>query len=308
MSAEPLMPALGRFTGVQAILYALFDRSEQLDRAAMRRQTELCLAAGVHGIGALGLATEVSKLTEAERRAVMDWLAEDNAGRVPLFFTVFGASVAEQVAQIRHAEATGADWVILQPPPVGSFGAAEYIAFFGRVAAETGLPVAVQNAPAFLGRGLTADEIAQLVMQHPNIRLLKAEVSAVEVERVIAATGGRVPVLNGRGGLELIDNLRAGCAGLILAPDLIDHEVVAYERFRAGQKEEAEAAYARLLPTASFIMQSVESLVCYGKRVFGLRAGITIHDRAPALRPTEFGLALVKRHAELLEPLTGAAP
>ncbi len=293
------------YAGIHAILYALFDRSERLDRAAMRRQAELCLAAGVQGIGALGIATEVAKFTEVERRSVMDWLAEDNAGRVPLFFTVFGTSVAEQVAQIRHAETAGADWVILQPPPVGSFPAAEYIAFYGRVIAETDLPVGLQNAPAFLGRGLNADEIAHLVTQHPNLCSLKAEVSAVEVERVIAATGGRVPVLNGRGGLELIDNLRAGCVGLILAPDVIDYQVAAWEHFHAGREAQAEAAYARLLPAASFIMQSPESLVCWGKRVFGLRAGMEIHDRAPALRPTDFGLALARNHAERLGPLAG---
>jgi dihydrodipicolinate synthase/N-acetylneuraminate lyase len=295
----------GSYAGIHAILYALFDRSEQLDRAAMRRQAELCLATGVHGIGALGLATEVAKLTAAERHRVMDWLAEDTAGRVPLFFTVFGASVAEQVAEIRHAEAVGADWVILQPPPVGSYRAAEYIDFFGRVAAQTDLPVAIQNAPAFLGRGLSADEIAQLVTQHPNIRSLKAEMAAIDVERVVTATGGQVPVLDGLGGLELIDNLRAGCVGLIVAPDLIDYEVAAYEHYRAGRQVEAEAAYARLLPTATFIMHSVESLVCWGKRVFGLRAGIAIHDRAPALRPTEFGLLLAGQHAERLGPLAG---
>ena len=97
------------FHGIHAILYALFDRDEKLDREAMRRQVKLCLAAGVHGMAALGLATEVSKLTEAERRTIMDWTAEDTAGRVPLAFTIFGASVAEQVAQIRHAENVGAD-------------------------------------------------------------------------------------------------------------------------------------------------------------------------------------------------------
>ncbi len=274
---------LSDFAGIHAILYALFDDVEQLDRTAMRQQVETCIAAGVHGIGALGLATEASKLTGAERRAVMDWLAEDNGRRLPLFFTIFGSSVAEQVEQIHHAEAAGADWVILQPPPVGSFGAAEYIAFFGR--------------------GLAAEEIATLVERHPNIRVLKAEGSAVEIERVIAATGGRVPVLNGRGGLELTDNLRAGCAGLILAPDIIDHAVMAFAQFHAGDEAAADQTYARLLPAASFAMQSLESLVCYGKRIFCQRAGLPIHDRAPALRPTNFGLARAAGHATSLGPL-----
>jgi 4-hydroxy-tetrahydrodipicolinate synthase len=123
-----------RFHGIHSILYALFDRQEKLDRAAMRRQVEICLSVGVHGMAALGLATEVAKLTEAERRTVMDWTAEDTAGRVPLAFTIFGPSVAEQIAQVRHAESVGADWVILQPPPAGNYGAPEYIRFFGQVA------------------------------------------------------------------------------------------------------------------------------------------------------------------------------
>ncbi|RUZ31329.1 dihydrodipicolinate synthase family protein, partial [Mesorhizobium sp. M7A.F.Ca.US.003.02.1.1] len=38
------------FHGIHAILYALFDANEQLDRAAMRRQVEICLAKGVHGM------------------------------------------------------------------------------------------------------------------------------------------------------------------------------------------------------------------------------------------------------------------
>ena len=288
------------FNGIHAIAYALFNTDETLDRAAMRRQTEICLAAGVDGMAALGLATEVSKLREAERRLIMDWTAEDVAGRAPLAFTIYGNSVAEQVAQIRHAESVKADWVILQPPNVGSYAGVEYIRFFGRIADQTTLPVAIQNAPAYMGRGLTGEEIRDLVTQHPNVKLLKGEGSVVEIERVIAATEGLLPVLNGRGGLELTDNFRAGCAGMILAPVMIDKQVAIWRAMRAGKPAEAEALYEKVLPTILFIMQSLESSNCYGKRMYGIRAGLTIHDRAPALRPTAFGLELTAAHAARL--------
>jgi 4-hydroxy-tetrahydrodipicolinate synthase len=290
------------FTGIHAIVYALFDAQERLDREAMRRQVEICLGLGVHGMAALGLATEVSKLGVAERRMVMDWVAEDTGARVPLAFTIFGSSVAEQVEQVRAAESVGADWVILQPPMVGSFGAAEYIRFFGRVAEATTLPVAIQNAPAYMGRGLSSEDIRELVAQHPNICLVKGEGSVVEIRHLIEATGGHLPVMNGRGGLELIDNFRAGCAGMILAPDMIDYAIMAHDRFTAGDEHGAEMAYREALPAIVFIMQSLESLICYGKRLFGARAGIAIHDRAPALRPSAFGLDLVQRHAARLGP------
>ena len=119
--------------GVHAILYALFDDHERLDRAAMRQQVQICLTAGVAGVAALGLATEVAKLSFAERQTLMDWVAEDVGGRVPLGFTITGASVAEQIAMVRHAEAVGANWLILQPPAVGTYPADEYVRFFGRV-------------------------------------------------------------------------------------------------------------------------------------------------------------------------------
>ncbi|MGO1080079.1 dihydrodipicolinate synthase family protein [Inquilinus sp. CA228] len=287
-------------SGIHAILYAFFDAEERLDRAAMRRQTEACLEAGVAGIAALGLATEVAKLGFDERRAVMDWVAEDVGGRVPVGFTIFGLSVAEQVAMVRAAEAAGAGWLILQPPAAGSYGAGEYLDFFSRVMEATALPVAIQNAPQYLGLGLSADDVARLMRRHANMTLIKAEGSAVEIERLIATTEGRLRVFNGRGGLEMIDSLRAGCSGFLLAPDVVDHAVAIQRLHEAGDEAAAAAAYARVAPSIVFVMQSIETLICYGKRLFAARAGLTVHDRAPALRPTEFGLDLVARHAAAL--------
>jgi 4-hydroxy-tetrahydrodipicolinate synthase len=95
----------------------------------------------------------------------------------------------------------------------------------------------------------------------------------------------------------MTDCLRAGCEGFIVAPDVLPGVAVCMARWRAGDATGAEAAYAAFLPAATFGMQSLEHLAAYGKRVFGLRAGITIHDRAPALRPSEAGLAFARRWA-----------
>ena len=291
--------------GVHAVLYAFFDAAERLDRQAMRRQVELCLAVGVSGITALGLATEVAKLTAEERRTLMAWAAEDVGGRVPLGLTIFGASVAEQVSMVRAAEGAGADWLILQPPQVGAYATGEYLDFFSRVMDETALPCAIQNAPQYLGRGLTADDIATLLTRHPTMSTIKAEGSAIEVAALIERTAGRLAVLNGRGGLELPDVLEAGAGGFILAPDAIDHAVAAQRAFAAGDPARAATLHAAAAPSITFVMQSIETLTCYGKRLFAARAGLTVDDRAPALRPTAFGLACVARHAAALGPFPG---
>src|SRR3546814_8252619 len=84
----------------------------------MRRQVDACIANGAHGIAILGLATEVNKLSTAERRMAMEWAAEDIGGRVPLAVTIAEATVPGQVEMARAAKAVGAGWIILQPPPV----------------------------------------------------------------------------------------------------------------------------------------------------------------------------------------------
>ena len=53
------------------------------------------------------------------------------------------------------------------------------------------------------------------------------------------------------------------------------------------------------------MMQSIEHLICYGKRIFTARAGLPTFDRSPAQRPTDDGLAEVARFAAQFGPFTG---
>ena len=288
--------------GVHAILFAFFDAEENLYRQAMRRQVELCLEAGVAGIAALGLATEVSKLSFTERCKLIDWVAEDVGGRAALGFTISGQSVAEQVALLRHAEAARADWLVLQPPQVGSFPAEEYISFFSRVMAETDLPCAVQNAPQYLGRGLSDSDIDVLRRRHANFRLIKAEASADDAARLKKMTGEGFLVFNGRGGLEMIDCLDAGCDGFLLAPDMVDYSARIMRLHDSGERDAARRLYAEVLPAIAFVMRSLEHLVCYGKRLFAERAGLEVFDRAPAMRPDAADLAALAALVDRLGP------
>ena len=280
-----------RFPGIHCVLYALFDAEERLDRTAMAAQVAYVAGAGADGITVLGLATEGNKLSFDERCDVIRW-ARGDAPHLPLSVTVSGNSVAEQQALIAVAEAAGADWLILQPPVTGSYGAGEYVDFFARVGQATALPFAIQNAPQYLGRSLSDDDIVALRSRCPGFTHIKSETSALDLDALVGRVGSDILVLNGRGGLEMTDCLRAGVQGFIVAPDVLPGVLRCWTAWQAGDHPKAEAEYARFLPAALFGMQSLEHLICYGKRIFGARAGITIHDRAPAMRPTDFGLSL----------------
>lgn len=288
--------------GVHIILYAFFGKDESLDRAAMRRQVELSLQADVAGIAALGLATEVAKLSFAERCTLMEWVGEDVAGAKPLGFTIYGQSVAEQVAMVRQAERCGAGWLILQPPQVGSYAAEEYLSFFSRVMDATALPCAIQNAPQYLGRGLSDADIEVLRRHHANFTLIKAEASAEDAARLKRMAGDEFLVFNGRGGLDMIACLDGGCDGFLLAPDLADYAARAMRLYDQGQRDAALALHEEVLPAVTFIMRSLEHLICYGKRIFAARVGLAVFDRAPALRPEDAELREMQRLLAKLGP------
>jgi 2-keto-3-deoxy-L-arabinonate dehydratase len=296
------------FRGVYPMLYAFFGPDGALDREAMRAQVEHCVASGVHGIAALGLGTEVSKLSPDERLAVMAWAAEDLRRRLPLAITVFGATTETQIDFIRAVAERGADWVILQPPQTGQkIGEDQLINFFGAVADASPLPVAIQNAPQYIGVGLSGEGLDRLSRYHPNVRLLKAEGSAVETRALIELTEGRMAVFQGRGGMELPDVLHAGCVGLIPSVESCHVQSKIFELMQTDRPQdetEAERLYTELAPLIIFLMQSVDQFLCYGKRLTAQRLGLgAVHDRQPAQAPTAFGLACLARHAAVLDRL-----
>jgi len=299
---EPALPA-----GIHPMMFAFFGADGTLDRAAMRRQVRSAMACGVQGLAVLGLGSEVSKLSADERRCLRDWAAEDLEGRLPLTVTVAEPDVASALAAVREAAAVGAACAIVQPPPGGPGSEAALAAFFAAVADGAPIPVGIQNAPEYLGVGLGLDALVHLVETQPNLRLLKAEGSALYAAEVVAATGGRVQVFAGRGGLELIDSFRAGCTGMIPALDSADLQARAFAAFHAGDEATAEAIYARILPGVVFMMQSLDSFLAYGKRIAAARLGLgPVHDRPPGHVPTAEGLAWTARYAAALPALPAA--
>lgn len=303
------MHTANQFSGIYPMMFALFDAGGRLDRSATQRQVQACLRGGAHGVAVLGLATEVSKLAAGERRQLVEWVISEVDGRVPVAVTVAEPTVSAQVSFAAWAKERGASWVILQPPPERGLPEPWYADFFARVMTQLDMPCAIQNAPEYIGVGLGAQSIRSLRERCPNFVLLKGEGSVIAIREILEAVHGELTVFNGRGGLELTDNLRAGCAGMIPAADTFDYQVRIFELLSDGRashenKEAAEEIYRKILPAIVFSMQSLDSLICYGKRIAALRLGLSqVYDRLPAMLPTEFGAGCVRRYAEMLGPL-----
>jgi|TARA_B110000259_G_scaffold186914_1_gene239365 2-keto-3-deoxy-L-arabinonate dehydratase len=290
--------------GVHPVIYSLFNANGELDRQAMKRQIEVCVSQGAVGIVALGLATEVRFLDQKKQRQIVEWSVADIAGRVPLGVTIFAQTPEKMIERVHQAKIAGADWVILQPP-ANVTDAQVLQKVFSRTLEECHLPAALQNMPQFIGVGLTVKMIAELAKRHDNLVAVKQEVSAIEIAELILQLGGHAQVLSGRGGIELVDCMAAGVSGHIPAPEYADILVRLWDSMKAGRESEAKEIYARFLPLATFILQSVDSLTTYGKLLFCLRNGIDFYQRTGADKPTRFGLDLLMAHAQWAGIQTG---
>lgn len=288
------------------MLYSFYDEHGQLRLDAFKQQIDAVLASEASGLAILGLGTEVASLTTEERLQVLNVVTDHLADRLPLFVTVYGNTSEEQCRFARVAVDAGASALLLQPPATDTDNYQDDTLsdFFSQTISAVNCPIGIQNAPEFLGFGLSDAALIALAQQHSNFAVAKLECSSVALERVASALQDSVMVFNGRCGLELTDNLRAGAQGLIPALETVDKTSEIYNRFISGDHDRADKLYTELLPTLSFIMQGIPQFLTYGKLIASMRLGISYGgNRNKALQPTAFGKECASRFAQQLGKL-----
>lgn len=295
------------YKGIFPILYTFFNEDGSIDKGAMKRQVDVCINAGAHGIAILGIVGEFDKLNVIEKTTITEIIAEAVDGRVPLAVTVSEPSVPGQIAFMKAAEDMGADWTILQPPQLKGIPEIEIIRFFGRVAEKASKPVALQNNPVNLNVWLTNEGLKTVHRNHPNVSLLKGEGPIPVVQKLMEETEGLFDVFTGLGGREMPLTHALGCVGCIPAPDCIDIQCKMFELLDAGDEGSLAAAdklHQTILPMIQFALHSPAHMLAYGKQMFAWRAGINnVVPRAPALTPNAYNLKVAESFVEALPPL-----
>lgn len=258
------------FSGVFPIAPTPFAENSDLDLDGMRRVIDCMIDQGVDGICILANYSEQFLLTDEERDVLLDLSLKHVAGRVPVIVTCSHFSTRIASTRARRAAEAGADMLMMMPPYHGALlksDEAGMIEHFARVADAARLPIMVQDAP-LSGVALSVPFLVRLAREVPLVSHFKIEVpgTAAKLRALIAAGGDAiVGPLDGEESITLMADLEAGATGTMpsaLLPDLIKPVVTSY---RAGEKEEAEEAYARILP-----------LINYENRQCGLRATKTV--------------------------------
>src|SRR4029079_4294590 len=110
------MSAIDQLRGVWNIVPTPFREDASLDEDGVRTMVEFVIGTRVDGMTVLGVMGEVGRLSDEERRRVIELTVSHVAGRLPICGGVSHASTDRSVALAREAEALGAQSVMLAPP------------------------------------------------------------------------------------------------------------------------------------------------------------------------------------------------
>jgi dihydrodipicolinate synthase/N-acetylneuraminate lyase len=293
-----------RMTGVFPIAPTPFSDAGDVDLDGQRRVLDCMIDQRVDGICILANYSEQFLLSDRERDTLLDLCLAHVNGRVPVIVTCSHFSTRIAAERASAAAAAGAAMLMLMPPYHGTGLRADdegIVEHFARVADAAGLPIMVQDAP-LSGVQLSVPLLARLAREVAHVGYFKIEVAGAAAKlRALIETGGDVIAgpFDGEESITLMADLDAGATGTMpsaLLPDLIRPVLV---HFREGRRDEAEAAYARILP-----------LINYENRPCGLRATKTVmkeggviasdavrHPLAPLHPATKAGLLALAAQA-----------
>jgi dihydrodipicolinate synthase/N-acetylneuraminate lyase len=168
-----------------------------VDDATLRSQTDRLVAAGIHGIVCTGTTGEFTTLTAEEYRHVITTYVDAAAGRIPVVAGVGALATSDAIALAQHAEASGADAIMLLPPFYGGQPWEQLLAFVRDVAGSISIPVVYYNVPSATGTVLSAEQLAQLG-DVPGLDYMKdTSGNAVALGELLVKHTDRITAFNG---------------------------------------------------------------------------------------------------------------
>lgn len=151
--------------GYFAVLYTPFSPDGEIDEAGLRRNVAATLALpGVRGLSVHSIHQEFWTLTDSERKRVTEIVVDAVGGVAPVVVGVSDTSARTVVDLARHAQAAGADALMVWPPYYGPRTADGVRAFYEYVAerVDTGI-FAYSTTLAELGHYLAPEQVESLL-------------------------------------------------------------------------------------------------------------------------------------------------
>lgn len=255
-----------------ALATPLTDDGAKIDEPALRDHIEVMIEAGIHVILACGGTGEFSVLRPEERRRVIEVAVKRVAGRGHVLAQTSAIATVDAIESAKHAEAVGADSLMILPPYFEGPTMEGVIRFYERIALAVNIPIMVYNIPVHTGIDLIPDVYRRLLEIDGIASIKDSTASMMRIEELVAVGGDVFP------GADPLTPycFMAGCKGVVWGgANLMPREAVQlYDLLMAKRYADALKLWERMLPANLFLWQhNYNAAVKAGTNLMGMRVG-----------------------------------
>lgn len=253
---------MARLAGIFTPNIVPLDDRGDIAEAELRRYVDWLIDRGVHGLYPNGSTGEFTRFTAEERRRIIEIMADQARGRVPILAGAAEANVKETVSACEHYHALGCRAVAIVSPFYYKLTPAGVYAYFKEIADHSPIDITLYNIPMFASP-IDVPTVQKLAEECPRIVAIKDSTGDLpHMMRMIAAVRPLRPDFAFLTGWDvaLMPMLLMGCDGGTNATSGIVPEITRklYDLTLAGQLDAARDLQYRLLPLFDTMLYSAE--------------------------------------------------
>ena len=237
------------FTGVGTALVTPFTKTGALDEAGVRRLARRQIDAGVHFLCPCGTTGENPTLTDDERVRIVEILADEAKGAVPILAGAGGYDTKEVIHLAALMQKAGAAGLLSVTPYYNKPTQEGLYQHYKAIAESTPLPIVVYNVPGRTGVNVEPATLARMTSIRNIIGVKEASGNVTQMCEIVKAVPNHFLVLSGDDALTL-PLMAIGGRGIIsVASNEIPAEMVQMvEAAERGDFAAARQTHQRILP------------------------------------------------------------
>jgi len=209
------MKDVKKFRGTGVAIVTPFKNDSSIDFAALGRVVNHVINGGVNYIVVMGTTGESVTLTKDEKKAIISYVAEVTAERVPLVVGIGGNSTQEVINCVRQTNLEGIDGILSVAPYYNKPNQRGLFQHFKAIATCSPVPVIMYNVPGRTCSNITSDTCIELAHECENIVAVKeASGDMAQIMRIINGKPDNFSVISGDD-MMTIPIIACGGSGII---------------------------------------------------------------------------------------------
>jgi 4-hydroxy-tetrahydrodipicolinate synthase len=244
--------------GVISVIPTPFTREGTLDLLSLKKVVQLFAKAGVNGFTALGVTSEVSKLSDLEKRQIIETVIQETPEALPIIVGTTSEGTHTCIEASRIAVTLGAAAIMVSPPRMPKLNSDAVVRHYKSLADRIPIPIVVQDYPPISGYAMEPSLLIRIIKEVPNVIAIKLEdaPTPLKISRIRALIGdSSVAIFGGLGGMYLFEELLAGADGAMTGFAIPEILLEVVRNFQSGNLEKAKEIFYRSVAIMRFEFQ-----------------------------------------------------